>query len=202
MSRDKHIWRKARKKPIVVEFREVDGKEQIETREGVLTAKQEEDYIIRGVDGEIYPIKKSIFYRTYEVIEEDMDKHKPKPLNLGDIPEWLEEQIEKRSDLIKYEKIDASNLPLLKEIVFITRIRDVLINEIKQRIRAACEFYLKYKDKPALFSDEQFTIDLKYDRLTGTYIVELGNRYTEYNYWLFKLAFKNILDEELKVYNE
>ena len=73
---------------------------------------------------------------------------------------------------------------------------------IKQRIKAVCEFYLRYKDKPALFSDEQFTIDWKYDRLTGTYIVELGNRYTEYNYWLFKLAFKNILDEELKVYNE
>ena len=196
MSRDKHIWRKARKKPIVVEFREVDGKEQIETREGVLTANQEEDYIIRGVDGEIYPIKKSIFYRTYEVIEEDMDKHKPKPLNLGDIPEWLEKQLEKRSDLIKYEKIDVSNPPLLKETVFITRIRDVLINEIKQRIRAACEFYLKYKDKPALFSEEQFSISWRYDRLTGTYIVDLGNRYTEYNYWLFKLAFKDVLEEE------
>jgi len=151
---------------------------------------------LRGVDGEIYPIKKSIFYRTYEVIEEDMDKHKPKPLNLGDIPEWLEEQIEKRSDLIKYEKIDASNPPLLKETVFITRIRDVLINEIKQRIRAACEFYLKYKDKPALFSEEQFSISWRYDRLTGTYIVDLGNRYTEYNYWLFKLAFKDVLEEE------
>ena len=182
MSRDKHIWRKARKKPIVVEFREVDGKEQIETREGILTANQEEDYIIRGVDGEIYPIKKSIFYCTYEVIEEDMDKHKPKPLNLGDIPEWLEKQLEKRSDLIKYEKIDASNPPLLKETVFITRIRDILINEIKQRVRAACEFYLKYKDKPALFSEEQFSIKWSYDRLTGTYIMDLGNRYTEYNY--------------------
>jgi len=73
---------------------------------------------------------------------------------------------------------------------------------IKQRIKAVCEFYLRYKDKPALFSDEQFTIDWKYDRLTGTYIVELGNRYTEYNYWLFKLAFKSVLDEELKVFNE
>jgi len=196
MSRDKHIWRKVRKKPIVVEFREVDGKEQIETREGVLTAKQEEDYIIRGVDGEIYPIKKSIFYRTYDVIEEDMDKHKPKPLNLGDIPEWLEKQLEKRSDLIKYEKIDASNPPLLKETVFITRIRDVLINEIKQRVRTACEFYLKYKDKPALFSEEQFSIIWRYDRLTGTYIVDLGNRYTEYNYWLLKEVFKNVLGEE------
>ena len=74
MKENNHIWRKARKKPIVVEFREVDGEEQIETREGVLIAKQNEDYIIRGVDGEIYPIKKSIFYRTYEVIEEDLER--------------------------------------------------------------------------------------------------------------------------------
>ena len=66
---------------------------------------------------------------------------------------------------------------------------------VKQRIRAACEFYLKYKDKPALFSEEQFSIKWNYDRLTGTYIVNLENGYTEYNYWLFKLAFKNILEE-------
>ena len=78
------------------------------------------------------------------------------------------------------------------------RIRQIL----EYHIKSACEFYLRYKDKPALFSDEQFTIDWKYDRLTGTYIVELGNRYTEYNYWLFKLAFKSVLDEELKVFNE
>ena len=67
---------------------------------------------------------------------------------------------------------------------------------IKQRIRAICEFYLRYKDKPALFSEEQFSIKWSYDRLTGTYIVDLGNRYTEYNYWLFKLAFKGVLEEE------
>ena len=198
MSRDKHIWRKARKKPIIVEFREVDGREQIETREGVLTANQEEDYIIRGVDGEIYPIKKSIFYCTYEVIEEDMDKHKPKPLNLGDIPEWLEKQLEKRSDLIKYEKIDASNPPLLKETVFITRIRDVLINEIKQRIRVACEFYLRYKDEPELLFEEKREYRVILAHLFGD-----DKDTSRYNEWLFKLAFKSVLDDdELKVFNE
>ena len=179
MKENNHIWRKARKKPIVVEFREVDGEEQIETREGVLIAKQNEDYIIRGVDGEIYPIKKSIFYRTYEVIEEkDMNELKPLDLDFGEILKIIEADF---GDFRKAYEIEKY---------------------IKQRIKSACEFYLRYKDKPALFSDEQFTIDWKYDRLTGTYIVELGNRYTEYNYWLFKLAFKNILDEELKVYNE
>ncbi len=92
------MWKKCRKKPIVVEFREVivndricvkvktrekvklheipDGKvhwinvEKIETREGELYGFPNEDYIIRGVRGEIYPIGKDIFYETYDVIEE------------------------------------------------------------------------------------------------------------------------------------
>ncbi len=68
-------WKKARKRPVVVEFREVHGdEEQVETLEskghdGVLTAHAEQDFIIRGVNGEIYPIKKDIFWKTYEVIE-------------------------------------------------------------------------------------------------------------------------------------
>lgn len=76
-------WRKARKKPVVVEFREVEPKETLiagfpireckgerfATREGVLSAYVGEDYIIRGVEGEIYPIKKAIFHKTYEVLE-------------------------------------------------------------------------------------------------------------------------------------
>lgn len=78
-------WGKARKKPVVVEFREVERKdlirikypqkievwgEVIETREGILYGYVGEDYIIKGVDGEIYPIKKDIFAKTYEVLEE------------------------------------------------------------------------------------------------------------------------------------
>jgi len=65
-------WRKARKKPVIVEFREVHGKmEIIPTREGNLFAVKGRDYIIRGVEGEIYPIAKDIFEKTYEVIEDD-----------------------------------------------------------------------------------------------------------------------------------
>lgn len=68
---EKVVWRKARKKPVIIEFREVKGEvEKIKTREEVLLATPEEDFIIRGVEGEIYPIKKEIFYKTYEVIEE------------------------------------------------------------------------------------------------------------------------------------
>jgi len=65
-------WRKARKKPVVVEFREVETpREWIPTREGNLYAYYPEDFIIRGVEGEMYPIKKKIFYKTYDVIEDE-----------------------------------------------------------------------------------------------------------------------------------
>ena len=62
-------WRKARKKPIEVEFREVHPpSERIQTREGELSAYPYKDYIIRGVEGEIYPIGKEIFRKSYDVL--------------------------------------------------------------------------------------------------------------------------------------
>ena len=41
---------------------------EIKTLEGVMTARAG-DYIIRGVNGEIYPCKADIFKKTYEVVE-------------------------------------------------------------------------------------------------------------------------------------
>lgn len=76
-------WKKARKKPVVVEFRETQPKilirikmpeglevwgEIINTLEGLHEAHVDKDFVIRGVNGELYPIKKDIFYKTYEVI--------------------------------------------------------------------------------------------------------------------------------------
>ena len=82
-------WKKARKKPVIIEFREVEPKQTLQlangervkgegivTLEGYHLAVCGVDYIIRGVKGEIYPIKKDIFYETYEVIE-DESHHEP-----------------------------------------------------------------------------------------------------------------------------
>ena len=194
MKENNHIWRKARKKPIVVEFREVDGKEQIETQEGVLIAKQNEDYIIRGVDGEIYPIKKSIFYHTYEVIEEK-DMNELKSLDFGEILKIIEADF---GDFRKAYEIEKY---------------------IKQCIRVACEFYLKYKDDPELLIKEYPEYKKEIEERNKEFLsiaenlkqslipdvvkgVVLSFKHKEYNNWLFKLAFKSILDEELKLYNE
>ena len=42
---------------------------EIETLEGVMTIS-ENDYIIKGVQGEFYPCKPDIFEATYEVVNE------------------------------------------------------------------------------------------------------------------------------------
>ena len=69
-------WRKARKKPVVVQFREVEGeKEIISTRAGAVIAVKGRDYVIRDVRGEEYPILKEIFNETYEVLREEDTRH-------------------------------------------------------------------------------------------------------------------------------
>lgn len=44
---------------------------KIRTLEGVMEANAGVDYIIRGVDGELYPCKADIFEKTYEAVTED-----------------------------------------------------------------------------------------------------------------------------------
>lgn len=98
----KLTWRYARKKPVTIQFREVESKdtdscasteiisephkgEWVQTREGRLWANAGTDYIIRGVKGEFYPIAKEIFAQTYEVIEPKAEKD----LLLCDIGKYL-----------------------------------------------------------------------------------------------------------------
>lgn len=58
-------WKKFRKKPVVIEARLAIPGEVIKTLEGDLTAP-ENGLIIRGVEGEEYPIDGAIFLKTYE----------------------------------------------------------------------------------------------------------------------------------------
>ena len=77
------VWLKARKKPLVVEFREVIGKfEMIETLAGALKVIAKDFYIAKGVKGEEYPIRKDIFYETFDKIatekpSDEVNKERP-----------------------------------------------------------------------------------------------------------------------------
>ena len=64
-------WFPVRKSPVEVEARgPVSQSEEIETEEGTMKAEVG-DYIVRGVEGEIYPVKPDIFSKTYERIDQD-----------------------------------------------------------------------------------------------------------------------------------
>ena len=58
----------AKKRPISVKFRVAEKEEEIKTLEGIMRADIG-DYIITGVNGEIYPCKQDIFKKTYDVLE-------------------------------------------------------------------------------------------------------------------------------------
>jgi hypothetical protein len=61
---------RARKRPVKVDVHgPIDRRREIRTREGTVVAEPG-DYIIRGVDGEVYPIGAEIFHETYEVLDE------------------------------------------------------------------------------------------------------------------------------------
>jgi hypothetical protein len=79
--------KKYRKKPIVIEAEQwfpgkyIEGVERralmgsagkdmiIKTLEGDMMVS-EGDYIIRGIEGELYPCKASIFEKTYDLVEQ------------------------------------------------------------------------------------------------------------------------------------
>ena len=60
-------WNEYRKKPVVIWAYQTDVEVKIETLEGVMTASPG-DWIIRGVEGEEYPCKPSVFEKTYEAV--------------------------------------------------------------------------------------------------------------------------------------
>ena len=65
--RYENSWKQYRKRPVVIRARLTNCVEIIHTLEGDLTA-QPGDFIIEGVQGEMYPCKPDIFAATYEAV--------------------------------------------------------------------------------------------------------------------------------------
>ncbi len=77
---------------------------------------------------------------------------------------------------------------------------DFTIQEIKQHIKSACEFYLKYKNTPYTFIKENSRYK---EKVVGDFWLGINNEtqepiwdLDEYNDWLFKLAFKEIFGKK------
>ena len=64
-------WRACRKLPVIVHVRQQrPGEKHVSTREG-LTPLKPDDLIMRGVQGEEYPIGQELFARTYVLVDEE-----------------------------------------------------------------------------------------------------------------------------------
>lgn len=62
------IPKKYKKKPIIIQAVELIDDVVIDTREGQLVGYAG-DYLIEGIEGEIYPCGKDIFHKTYEEVK-------------------------------------------------------------------------------------------------------------------------------------
>lgn len=57
-----------RKKPIVIHCKQMNEEFQVDTLEGNYKTGKPGDYLMRGIDGELYICDKEIFEKTYDVL--------------------------------------------------------------------------------------------------------------------------------------
>lgn len=62
-------WGQYRKRPVIVSATRVDTSFEVETLEGTMRGEPG-DWLIEGIEGELYPCRDSIFRATYEEIEQ------------------------------------------------------------------------------------------------------------------------------------
>jgi len=62
-----------RKKPIVVSAKQIDESFRVDTLEGDYKQGRPGDYLMKGIDGELYICDKDIFELTYDVVGTDCD---------------------------------------------------------------------------------------------------------------------------------
>jgi len=61
----KYDWKYFQKRPVVVKAIRMDKDFEVETLEGTMKGKAG-DYLIEGVEGELYPCDYKIFQKTYK----------------------------------------------------------------------------------------------------------------------------------------
>ena len=105
-----------------------------------------------------------------------------KPLDLDEFRIWMEKKQEEM-----YEK---------NGVIDIDELNEAIINEIKECIRTACKFYLKYEDKPELLIHDFPKFEAELREKFELRVPHYSWAYIEYNEWLFRLVFKDVLEGE------
>jgi hypothetical protein len=57
-----------RKRPIIIQCKQLKEQFRVYTLEGDYKLGKEGDYLMRGIDGELYICDKDIFERTYDIL--------------------------------------------------------------------------------------------------------------------------------------
>jgi len=138
---------------------------------------------------------------------------KPQPLDLGKIKK---EVLDEYCGGIPFDEIEEFQL----EPEQIEKIIEITIYRIKQQIKSACKFYLRYKDKPELLVKEHPELKTLIEKLfdiegklrnDGTILRNILDKFglskitlsksiyydhKKYNEWLFKLTFKDVFEDE------
>ena len=57
-----------RKKPIVIHAKQIDEPFRVDTLEGNYKQGKTGDYLMRGIDGELYICDREIFEKTYDIL--------------------------------------------------------------------------------------------------------------------------------------
>jgi len=122
-----------------------------------------------------------------------IDMNNPNPLDL----ELKIKEISNLLEMLAFSNLTYEERKELKETIE-TDIKS-LLNKIKQRIKEACEFYLKYKNNPSLLWKEntKYRKKLKKFGITKKWVSEDCDElydWEDYNEWLFKLAFGDVLE--------
>jgi len=122
---------------------------------------------------------------------------KPKPLDLEDIEKKVLEELpivvgDTYTKISEEKRIEQ----VIKGAIKLT------IKEIKQRIKKACEFWLRYRDNPILLWKEKpkFRKLIKKESWCDVDGPDLHSDedMQDYNLWLFKLTFKGVFKEEIE----
>jgi len=126
---------------------------------------------------------------------------KPKPLDSEKLAELEHKQwVEWSKEIARTENISEERCRRWKklwiEYKFLTEKEKEQDREYARKvigyIKSACEFYLRYKDKPELLDKEQHKLWVE---ISNKNRITLGELKKQYNKWLFKLAFKDVLEE-------
>lgn len=63
-------WKEYIKKPVVIKATKMEEEFDVNTLEGLMHGR-EGDYLVKGIAGELYPVRREIFEQTYDEVKKE-----------------------------------------------------------------------------------------------------------------------------------